>query len=561
MKLMEIPYKRPDVDALIEKCAKLTADFANAESAAEQIRIFKEFEEEKGHFGTYLCLSNIRNSVDTEDPFYIEEQAFYEKVSPRATQCFNDFTKGIIESKFIDELRKEFGDYFFDCMEMNQKSFAPEIMDLMAEENELTSRYEQLYASARIEFEGKICNVSQLSAYRQSPDRAIRKAAIEAEGKFFDSLQDEIEEIYDRLVKNRTEQAKILGFENFVELAYLRRHRSYKKEDVAKFRQQVLEVMVPKNVEYKKLQAERIGIEDFKFYDDDFFFADGNPMPKYSTKEILERAQVMFGEMSPETKELIDLMMDKNLFDIEARNGKRNAGYCVTIEDFGYPFIFSNSNGTSGDVKTLTHECGHALAAYTTQKMIEYPALRHAPMEACETHSMSMEFLTSPWHHLFFEEDAAKYSEHLAKSASLFIPYSVIVDYWQELVYTNPEWTKEERNQAWLELEKQFRPYIDFEELPFYSRGGGWQRQIHVTCMPFYYIDYSIAQTLAIQFFSLFLQDKESAWEKYMKFVKIGGKMNIDETIAACGLTSPFEPGSLKEICQPVYDWIDNLGK
>jgi oligoendopeptidase F len=174
---------------------------------------------------------------------------------------------------------------------------------------------------------------------------------------------------------------------------------------------------------------------------------------------------------------------------------------------------------------------------------------------------MSMEFLTSPWHHLFFEEDAAKYSEHLAKSASLFIPYSVIVDYWQELVYTNPEWTKEERNQAWLELEKQFRPYIDFAELPFYSRGGGWQRQIHITCMPFYYIDYSIAQTLAIQFFSLFLQDKESAWEKYMKFVKIGGKMNIDETIAACGLTSPFETGSLAKICQPVYEWIDNLGK
>ena len=559
MKLMELPYQRPDVDAMLETCAKLTNDFEQAASAEEQIQIFKAFEAEKGHFQTLLCLSNIRNSIDTQDPFYIEEQAFYDKYDPIATQCFNTFTKKVIESKFQAELRKEFGNYFFDCLEMEQKSFAPEIMDLMAEENELCTQYEQLYASARIEFGGKICNISQLSAFRQSPDREVRKAAIEAEGKFFDSLQEQIEEIYDRLVKNRTEQAKILGFDNFVDLAYIRRYRSYTKEDVAKFRQQVLEVMVPKNAEYKKKQAERIGIEDFKFYDDDFFFADGNPMPKYPTNEILKLAQKMFGEMSAETKELIDLMMDKNLFDIEARNGKRNAGYCVTIQDYGYPFIFSNSNGTSGDIKTLTHECGHALAAYTTQKLIEYPALRFAPMEACETHSMSMEFLTSPWHHLFFEEDAAKYSEHLAKSASLFIPYSVIVDYWQELVYTNPQWTKEERNHAWLELEKQFRPYIDFADLPFYSRGGGWQRQIHITCMPFYYIDYSIAQTLAIQFFALFLQDKESAWEKYMKFVKIGGKMNIDETIAACGLTSPFEPGSLEKICAPVYQWIDEL--
>lgn len=559
MKLMEIPYKRPDVDAMLETCAKLTADFENAASAADQIAIFKEFETEKGHYLTYSCLSNIRNSVDTQDPFYIEEQAFYDKIDPVATQCFNTFTKKVIESKFQAELRKEFGDYFFDCLEMEQKSFSPDIMELMTEENALCSEYEQLYASARIEFGGKICNISQLSAFRQSPDRAVRKAAIEAEGKFFDSLQDQIEEIYDRLVKNRTKQAKILGYENFVELAYIRRHRSYTKEDVAKFRQQVLEVMVPKNLEYKKKQAANIGIEDFKFYDDDFFFADGNPMPKYNTAQILKLAQKMFGEMSAETKELIDLMIENDLFDIEARNGKRNAGYCVTIQDFGYPFIFSNSNGTSGDIKTLTHECGHALAAYTTQKLIEYPALRHAPMEACETHSMSMEFLTSPWHHLFFEEDAAKYSEHLAKSASYFIPYSVIVDYFQELVYSNPDWTKEERNHAWLELEKQFRPYIDFADLPFYSRGGGWQRQIHITCMPFYYIDYSIAQTLAIQFFALFLKDKESAWEKYMKFVKIGGKMNIDQTIEACGLTSPFTPGSLAEICQPVYEWIDSL--
>lgn len=559
MKLMDIPYKRPDVDAMIETCAKLTMDFANAESAKEQIEIFKEFEKEQGHFLTYSCLSNIRNSIDTQDPFYIEEQSFYNKCTPKATQCFNDFTKNVINSRFQKELRAEFGDYFFDCLEMEQKSFAPEIMELMAEENELCSAYERLYASARIEFQGKVCNISQLSAFRQNPDRAVRKAAIEAEGNFFDSHRGEIEDIYDRLVKNRTEQAKRLGYENFVDLAYVRRQRSYTKEDVAKFRNQVLEVMVPKNVEYKKKQAENIGISDFKFYDDEFFFADGNPMPKYSTKEILIKTQQMFGEMSPETKELINLMMENDLFDVEARNGKRNAGYCVSIQDYGYPFIFANFNGTSSDVKTLTHECGHALAAFTAQKTIEYPSLRNAPMEACETHSMSMEFLTSPWHHLFFEEDAAKYSEHLAKSASYFIPYSVIVDYWQELVYTNPDWTKEERNQAWLELEKQFRPYIDFADLPFYSRGGGWERQIHITCMPFYYIDYSIAQTLALQFFALYLKDRESAWEKYMKFVKIGGRMNIDDTIKACGLTSPFEDGSLKEICQPVYEWVDHL--
>ncbi len=561
MKLKEIPYSRPDIDSMLKKCEELSKAFSNAESAEEQLKIFKEFEDEKGHFLTYECLSNIRNSIDTVDPFYLEEQAFYDKWSPTATMCFNNFKKVVMESRFKDELRKELGNYFFDCLEMEQKSFSPEIMDLMSEENELCSKYENLYASARIDFDGKVLNLSQLSAYRQNADRNVRKAAVEAEGLFFDSHKDEIEGIYDRLVKNRTEQAKILGFNNYVEMAYLKRCRSYTKEDVAAFRQQVLDVMVPKNVEYKKQQAKNIGVNDFKFYDDDFEFPDGNPMPKYSVAEILKRTKQMFDEMSEETKELIYLMYDNNLFDIEPRNGKRAAGYCVSIEDYGYPFIFFNANGTQGDVKTLTHECGHALAAYTAQKLIKYPSIRHAPVEACETHSMSMEFLTSPWHHLFFEEDTAKYSESHALSALLFIPYSVIVDYFQELVYLNPDWTPEERNQCWLNLEKQFRPYNDFADLPFYSRGAGWQRQIHITCMPFYYIDYSIAQTLALQFFALFLKNPKSAWEKYMNFTKIGGTKNINDTIDSCGLVSPFKAGSLKDICQPVYEWVDNLNK
>ena len=182
-------------------------------------------------------------------------------------------------------------------------------------------------------------------------------------------------------------------------------------------------------------------------------------------------------------------------------------------------------------------------------------------MEACETHSMSMEFLSSPWHHLFFEEDAAKYSEHLAKSALYFIPYGIIVDYFQELVYTHPEWTPDERNAAWLELENTYIPYNNFEGLPFYSRGGRWQKKIHIYAMPFYYIDYSVAQTLALQFFSMYLTDEKSAWEKYMKFVKAGGKMNLFETIDACGMTSVFRDGALAEICKPVFEWIDNLKK
>ncbi len=240
MKLRDIPYSRPDVDGIIAKITQLTEDFINAESAREQIEIFKQFEKEKDFYRTYDVLVDIRNSTDTEDPFFQKEIEFFNTVGPKMTGCFTAFSKAVVESRFKDELRKEFGDYYFDCMENQQKTFCPEIMNLMAEENKLCTEYETLYASARIEFDGKICNVSQLAAYRQSPDRSVRKAAIEAEGRFFDSHKEQIEGIYDKLVKNRTQQAKILGFDSYVDVAYLKRNRAYSREDVAQFRKQIL---------------------------------------------------------------------------------------------------------------------------------------------------------------------------------------------------------------------------------------------------------------------------------------------------------------------------------
>ncbi|MBQ7007349.1 MAG: M3 family oligoendopeptidase, partial [Oscillospiraceae bacterium] len=179
-------------------------------------------------------------------------------------------------------------------------------------------------------------------------------------------------------------------------------------------------------------------------------------------------------EMSPETKELFDTMVEKELFDLDAKPGKRPGGYCATMYGKGLPFIFANFNGTLGDVDVLTHEAGHALASFTACKEVKHFALQNACAESAETHSMSMEFLTTPWHHLFFEEDTAKYQESHTKGASYFIPYGVIGDYFQELVYTHPEWTPAERDACWLDLEKQFRPYLDYSEVPFNARGAGW---------------------------------------------------------------------------------------
>ena len=464
----------------------------------------------------------------------------------------------MLNSPFLPELKEELGAHFFSGMEAGLKTFNSSVIDLMAEESALCNEYQALTGSAKLELDGKVLNLSQLTPYTVSPDRETRKAATEVLGKFFDDHREEFDTIYDKLVKNRHQQALKLGFKNYAEVCYVRKNRPYTMEDVAAFRKQVLEVMVPKNVEYKKQQAEAIGVgDDFKFYDDGFAFPDGNPQPKCTIDESIKLAQQMYSELSEETKELWDLMVEHDMFDIAAKPGKRPGGYCATLFNTGMPFIFANGNGTAGDIKTLTHEAGHALAALTGYKNIKYKALSHASAEGAETHSMGMEFLTSPWHHLFFGEDTAKYQESHTKGASFFIPYGVIGDYFQELVYTHPEWTPAERDACWLDLESQFRPYLDYSEVPFNARGATWQKLAHIYVIPFYYIEYSLAQTLSLQFFAMFLENPENAWAKYMEFLRYGGTMGFEETIKACGLVSPFEEGSIEKICAPIYKWLD----
>lgn len=557
MKFSEMPYSRPDIDGLIAQCNELTAKFAAAESAQEQIEIFTQLEEAKKSLFDMETIVYIRNSVDMNDEFYAGEREYLDNNLPKLYEAYNLFNKELLNSRFVEELKKEFGTHLFDCLEMQQRSFSPAIIDLMAKDAELCTRYQNILAGAQIEFDGKVLNTSQLGAYRYSSDRALRKGAMEAEGRYFEQHKEELDEIYDKLVKIRTEIAHTLGFENYVEYAYVSKQRSYTAKDVANFRRQVKEVMVPKNLEYKKMQAERIGVENFMFYDDAFAYVDGSPLPKHDRAELVKRAHQMYTELSSETKELFDTMTEKELFDLDAKPGKRPGGYCATMYGKGLPFIFANFNGTQGDVDVLTHEAGHALASFTACKEVKYFALQDCCAESAETHSMSMEFLTTPWHHLFFGEDTAKYQESHTKGASFFIPYGVIGDYFQELVYTHPEWTPAERDACWLDLEKQFRPYLDYSEVPFNARGAGWQKLAHIYVIPFYYIEYSLAQTLSLQFFAMFLENPDNAWKKYMEFLRYGGTLGFEETIKACGLVSPFEEGSIEKICTPIYKWID----
>ncbi len=559
MKFNEFPYKRPNLDVFLSSIEGYTEKIKKASSAQKQLEILKDFEKTTGSFYSMSTIAYIRNTVDTRDKFYEEEKQFYDENSPLIQEKIQLFNNELLNSKFRQELEETLGKIVFLNLELEQKAFSPEIIPLMQKENELQTEYQKLYASAKIPFMGDTLTIAKLASYKQHKDRNVRKAAYEAEGKFFDENREKFDKIYDELVKNRTEQAKKLGFKNFVELGYIRQKRNcYGPEGVASFRKQVIEDLVPLVAKIKEKQQKDIGVDSLKFYDDVFFYPDGNATPQGTPDELLAAAKTMYSEMSEETKGFIELMFDMELFDVLAKDGKAPGGYCTQMSEYHCPFIFSNFNGTSGDVDVLTHEAGHAFAAYIADKEIEYSCLRDPSMEACETHSMSMEFLTSPWHHNFFKQDTNKYEISHTQDALIFIPYGTMVDNFQEIIYSHPELTPEERNQEWLKLEKQFRPYIDFDNLPFYSRGSGWQRQLHIYLYPFYYIDYCMAQTVALQIFALFLQDNKKAWETYLNFVKMGGTKTFIELVHSVGLKAPLDEGCLKETCNIIEKWLNS---
>lgn len=558
MKFSEMPYSRPDMEALAAATTQTLEAMKAAPNAAGQIAAYDAYEKKMQTAGTMQQIAYIRHTINTKDEFYNAENDYMDEIGPKLQELTHRVNTALLESPYRAELERHYGALMFKNLEIAARSFSPAIVELMQEENKLVSEYQNLYASATVEFDGKTMPLPLLGPYKQDPDRAVRKAAYEADAKFFDSHREELDTLYDKLVKVRDAQAKKMGLPNYIPLGYDRMGRNcYTAKDVAAFRDQIAEDMVPIVAKVKEAQRRRIGVEKLAFYDEPISFADGNAVPEGIPDEILAAGKKMYQELSPETAEFIDFMFENELFDVLSRDGKAPGGYCTEIADYKSPFIFSNFNATAGDVDVLTHEAGHAFEAYRAFKQ-ELPSLLHSPtIEACECHSMSMEFLTAPWHHLFFGKQTDKYELGHCEDALVFIPYGCMVDEFQHKVYENPGMTPEQRNELWLSLEKKYRPWIDFDNLPFYSRGGGWQRQLHIYEVPLYYIDYCMAQTVAFQFWNLSRENYAEAWKRYMTFVDKAGTAAFAELVESAGLKVPYHAGCIKEIGESISRWLE----
>ena len=559
MKVHELPYKRISLEEISTLMEDVIRSIREAENAQQVLAARERYLEGAIEYATAASLSYMRYSINTVDEFYVAEKDYYDEIGPAVDNYNVQYAIALLESPFRAELEEALSPLLFKSLEVQRKAMSAEIIEDMIEENRLVSEYSKLMAGMEFEFRGEIVPRPIISGYLKNDDRETRREAMEVMGSTMLKDAAELDRLFDELVHVRDRMAKKMGYVNFVELGYYRMGRlCYGKEEVKTFRENVLNDLVPVVARLRSENAKRLGIEDYKLYDDGVIIPGGDPTPS-SKEEIFSAAREMYHAMGEETGAFIDLMLENEAFDVDSRKNKWGGGYCTEFHKYKQPFILANFNGTAGDVDVMTHEAGHALNAFLIAENRFALELGCGGMETAETHSMSMEFFAWPYMNKFFGENDAKYRYMHALDGLSFIPYGTIVDYFQRIVYENPDMTPAERNAKWLELESKFRPHISVEGIPFLGEGRRWQYQMHIYETPFYYIDYCLAQTAAFSFLLASLKDYDDAFARYIRLSKQGGEKVWTELLEEAGFTSPFTPGALKTLAKDVEALLESI--
>ena len=554
-KFAELQYVRPDMEKIFARVSGDIAVLKGAKNYEEFRNAYMDYVEADTELETSKTVAHIRNTINLLDEFYEAEMVYFNSQMPKYEILKKEMGEVIVASPFKAEMEKEFGAILIQNMEAQKQLSDESIVDDQVKEAELVSRFMKTQAAATVEFKGEQIGNYGLLKIMQSTDRAERKEAFEAWAKLYEGIAPTLEEVYDGLVKVRAGMAKKLGFKSFIPMGYLRRRRfDYTEKELEVFRKQVREVVVPAAAKLYERQKEALGIDTLYYYDESIASPSGNPVPIGDKEYLVGEAQKMYRELSRESGEFFDFMMEYELFDLDSKHGKRAGGYCTTLPQYHAPFIFSNFNGTDADVNVLTHEAGHAFAGFTAAKYQKTPELCHSTSEINEIHSMSMEFWTYPWMENFFGDKAEEYRrEHLA-DALMKIPYMLCVDEYQHKVFENPEMTTMERRAVWSGLEKIYMPWRNYAGNEFLESGAFWIKQQHIFLYPFYYVDYAMAQMGAFEFYTKMKEDRKAAWADYYKLCAAGGSMGYFDLLKYSGLHKVLEDGSVKIILKGVFE-------
>ena len=553
----DFPYQRITAEEFEDTAAQVVEEFTQAASGKEQINILKSWDNQMKKWESFATMAYIRFTQNTQDEERKAEREYYDGLYPTMVGGEQTLIREILSSPFREELESTFGANLFETWELSLTAFDPKIADEKRTEAELSAQYSALLAGLKIPFRGKEYTLSTLYPFYESADRSVRLEAKQAQAQALGEVQEELDQIYSKLVEIRHAMALKMGFTNYINLGYAQMGRvDYSAEDVAQFRQQIVDIVVPITQKIIASRAQRLALDDYNYADEGLMDAKGEISPKGDHDWMLEQAHNMFSEMGEDFDLFFSMMYQRNLLDLKSREGKQGGGYCTIFADQEAPFIFANFNGSQGDVRVFTHECGHAFQCFQSRNQAHRKMI-WPTYEAAEIHSMSLEFLSYPWMEDFFKEDTERFKISHLEGALLFLPYGAAVDEFQHIIYEHPTLTPQERANIWKELEEKYLPHRKFTNMPHFESGRFWQRQGHIYTQPFYYIDYCLAQICALQFWTLAEEDREEAMKRYRHLCSLGGSLPFTALLDEIELLSPFSPGTIEKAVQVPLEYLD----
>jgi M3 family oligoendopeptidase len=543
----------PDMDAVAQRYRAFEQSLQSG-SPASWLPTFRAWDDVRRELDTWSSLTQLRFTQDTRDGAARAAVDRRDELEPTLTGFDAELKRRFVASSERRRLESDLGEHVFRLWESDLATFDPIVEADLIAESKLASEYTQLIAGIEIDFDGETLNLAALGRYATNADRSVRHAAATVRWDALGKRSADLDRIFDELVHVRDGIARKLGFTSFTALGYARMQRvDYDRAAVERYRDAVATEVVPLANAIAQRAAKRHGIAQLALWDEQLLAAAPAPRPLGDARWIMDRTIESFADLDPRLGEFARMMDGNELTDLVTRAGKAGGGYCTKLATYGVPFIFTNFNGTKGDITVLMHELGHAFQGYSSRSksVIDYLT---PTLEAAEVHSMSLEYLTWPFMERFFGDGAQTYREGHLSEALLFLPYGVAVDHFQHLVYERPNATPAERHQMWQSVERRYLPWRNYGDLERPAQGAFWQQQLHIYRIPFYYIDYTLALCCALQMWASSYEDPAGTLERYVALCARGGEAAFRNLITSAGLTSPFEPGALSRVVARAKD-------
>lgn len=523
----------------------------------------KDMSELEAVVGEDASWRQIRMTCDTTDKTLEEAFAYFcMEIQPKLQPYADALNKKLMNSPLLSELDH---DKYFTYLRNVKKSielFREANIPLQAELSVMQQQYGAIAGKMTVQVNGQEYTLQQASKFLESHDRALREEVYRKINERRLQDKDALNDLYTRLIEKRDQIAKNAGFENYRDYKFVELGRfDYTKEDCFQFHEAVKQHVVPLVKKIQEKKREKLGLETFRPWDTEAEPEGVEPLHPFNTgKELLEKTEQCFAQLNPFFADCLRKMDELKHFDLDSRKGKAPGGYNCPLTESGAPFIFMNAAGQMHDVTTMVHEGGHAVHSFLSHNL-ELSAFKEYPMEIAEVASMAMELFSMNHWDVFFdnEEDLKRAKEHQLERVITIFPWIATIDKFQHWVYEHPQHTIEERTATWMEILEEFSTHtVDFTGLEEY-RKIGWQRQLHLFEVPFYYIEYGIAQLGAIGMWKQYQKNTEQALMNYVNALSLGGTKTLPGLYNAAGLKFDLSPEHIKSLMDFVNEQMEQL--